>query len=183
MFLFCFFLHKKESCHPTSFVCVFFVRVFPFEITEAVQHKRVLHGENRQPEPIRLFTVEFFRYDETHHQQWRGLTLFLQNCLSIRHTVTKWNEEFNRANPIFFFFFFRHPKLYFVPQKTIKWMAFLIQFSLHFCTCVVRTLIFVFFFYEQVRSFAVCFPRYCLPTRKHVPQRPAPRSNHKLISW
>jgi hypothetical protein len=60
---------------------VFFVRVFPFEITEAVQHKRVLHGEIRQPEPIRLFTVEFFRYDETHHQQWRGLTLFLQNCL------------------------------------------------------------------------------------------------------
>ena len=83
---------------------MFFVRVFPFEITEAVQHKRVLHGEIRQPEPIRLFTVEFFRYDETHHQQWRGLTLFLQNCLSIRHTVTKWNEEFNRANPIFFFF-------------------------------------------------------------------------------
>ena len=114
---------------------MFFVRVFPFEITEAVQHKRVLHGENRQPEPIRLFTVEFFRYDETHHQQWRGLTLFLQNCLSIRHTVTKWNEEFNRANPILFiFFFFATQNFILFPRKqSNEWL-----FSFNFPSIFVR---------------------------------------------
>ena len=45
----------------------------------------------------------------------------------------------NSTEQIQYFFFFRHPKLYYFPQKTIKWMAFLIQFSLHLCTCVVRT--------------------------------------------
>jgi hypothetical protein len=140
---------KKEwpsPPHPSSFLCVF-VRVFPFEITEAVQHKRVcmvssFDNQNR----FGYLPSSSIWWDSSAQgglpliQQLPlgGLCFFGFPVYSPHHDQKKRRIQPSKSN--FFFFLFWFIIIYFffaikLFRKTIELMAFLIQFSLLLCTC------------------------------------------------
>lgn len=105
--------HKKRMAFPTPpiFFPLCFRSCFPFRNHGSGSTQTSLHGEQlRQPEPIRLFTVEsdMMRLISTSRFAFNSTIAFggslLLASLFIHHTMTRRNEEFNRANLIFFSF-------------------------------------------------------------------------------
>jgi hypothetical protein len=182
---------KKEwpsPPHPSSFLCVF-VRVFPFEITEAVQHKRVcmvssFDNQNRfgylPSSPIWWDSSAQGGLPLIQQLPLGGLCFFGFPVYSPHHDQKKRRIQPSKSN-FFFFSFLVYYYLFFFCYQTFSENNRINGFS----HSIFPPFVYVWLglFRGIVRSFAVYFLRYWLPIQKRVPLRPVPRSNRKPISW